>query len=559
MDLLILHHLEESFDLLLLGRRGRLRAYSGGQKGERTEKSKFFHRQRGCRDREQVTFLRPSISFRERLRPVRGAKTACDKKLNRYPLPMAGPGMFQSQNLSLQQVLAPQLQQSLLILQAPLLELRNLVQQEMETNPVLEELAEPTEEERQVSESEPAEDNFKEEFDQLAKLDDEWRDYMAQSSSYSSRSHEDEEKRQFFFDSIATQETLQQHLVGQLNQTALSGDDRKTAELIIGNIDDNGFLQTTPEEMAMNTGIPQEDFELMLTLVQSFYPPGVGARDLRECLLIQLKRGGREKSLEYRVVSDHMTDLGKRRFPEIARRMGITVEQVQKAANNIAQLDPRPGQIFAEAPQNYVLPDVTVEKIQGQYQVILNGEQIPHLRISNTYKDIMSQDGSNGEVKDYIRDKIRSGKFLIKSIHQRQQTISNIAHQIVARQKEFLEQGSAHLKPMTMVQIADAVGVHETTVSRAISGKYISTPQGVFEMKYFFTPGYQTSSGVSMSNTSVKEAILDLVKGEAGSAPLSDKEIVEILGQRGIPIARRTVAKYRTELNILPSNMRRKY
>ena len=167
--------------------------------------------------------------------------------------------------------------------------------------------------------------------------------------------------------------------------------------------------------------------------------------------------------------------------------------------------------------------------------------------------------GATGEVKDYIRDKIRSGKFLIKSIHQRQQTISNIAHQIVARQKEFLEQGSAHLKPMTMVQIADAVGVHETTVSRAISGKYISTPQGVFEMKYFFTPGYQTSSGDSMSNTSVKEAILDLVKDESGSAPLSDKEIVEILGQRGIPIARRTVAKYRTELNILPSNMRRKY
>jgi RNA polymerase sigma-54 factor len=472
---------------------------------------------------------------------------------------MAGPGMFQSQNLSLQQVLAPQLQQSLLILQAPLLELRNLVQQEMETNPVLEELAEPTDEERQVSESEPAEDNFKEEFDQLAKLDDEWRDYMAQSNSYSGRSQEDEEKRQFFFDSIATQETLQQHLVGQLNQTALSGDDRKTAELIIGNIDDNGFLQTTPEEMAMNTGIPQEDFELMLTLIQSFYPPGVGARDLRECLLIQLKRSGRETSLEYRIVSEHMTDLGKRRFPEIARRMGIGVEQVQKAANSIAQLDPRPGQIFAEAPQNYVLPDVTVEKIQGQYQIILNGEQIPHLRISNTYKDIMSQDGSNGEVKDYIRDKIRSGKFLIKSIHQRQQTISNIAHQIVSRQKEFLEHGSAHLKPMTMVQIADAVGVHETTVSRAISGKYISTPQGVFEMKYFFTPGYQTSSGVSMSNTSVKEAIMDLVKSEAGGTPLSDKEIVEILGQRGIPIARRTVAKYRTELNILPSNMRRKY
>ncbi len=429
---------------------------------------------------------------------------------------MAGPGMHQTQNLSLQQVLAPQLQQSLLILQAPLLELRNLVQQEMETNPVLEELPDaPNPDAPAESETPPADDNFKEEFDKLAKLDEEWRDYMAQSSSYSGRSQEAEEKRQFFFDSIPTQETLQQHLMGQLNQNALDADDRN--------------------------------------------PPGVGARDLRECLLIQLKREGRQSSLEYKIVADHMQDLGKRRFPEIARRIGISVEQVQKCANNIAQLDPRPGAIFAEAPQNYVLPDVTVEKINGTYQVILNGEQIPHLRISNTYKDIMAQDGNGNEVKDYIRDKIRSGKFLIKSIHQRQQTISNIAHEIVKRQRDFFDKGSAFLKPMTMVQIADAVGVHETTVSRAISGKYMSTSQGVFEMKYFFTPGYQTATGESMSNTSVKEAILDLVKNEEGNAPLSDKEIVEILSKRGIPIARRTVAKYRTELNILPSNMRRRY
>src|SRR5438309_1510525 len=472
---------------------------------------------------------------------------------------MAGPGMHQSQNLSLHQVLAPQLQQSLLILQAPLLELRNLVQQEMETNPVLEELPnEPDADERSDADT-AADEKFKEEFDQLAKLDEEWRDYMAQSSSYSGRSQEAEEKRQFFFDSIATTETLQQHLMSQLNQQVLNANDRKTAELIIGNIDDNGFLQTTPEEMALNTGIAQDDFEHMLTLIQSFYPPGVGARDLRECLMIQLKREGRQNSLEYRVIQDHMADLGKRRFPEIARRMGVNVEQVQKAANSIAQLEPRPGAIFAESPQNYVLPDVTVEKIDGEYQVILNGEQIPHLRISNTYKDIMAQDRNGSEVKDYIRDKIRSGKFLIKSIHQRQQTISNIAHEIVKRQLDFFDKGSAFLKPMTMVQIADAVGVHETTVSRAISGKYMSTPQGVFEMKYFFTPGYQTATGESMSNTSVKEAILDLVKNEDGNSPLSDKEIVEILSERGIPIARRTVAKYRTELNILPSNMRRRY
>ncbi len=467
--------------------------------------------------------------------------------------------MHQSQNLSLQQVLAPQLQQSLLILQAPLLELRNLVQQEMETNPVLEELQTEVGSETADDTKSTADDSFKEEFDQLAKLDDEWRDYMAQSGSYSPRSPDEDEKRQFFFDSIATQETLQQHLMGQLNQTALDTDDRKTAEVIIGNIDDSGFLQSTPEDMSMNTGIPQEEFENMLILVQSFYPPGVGARDLRECLLIQLKREGKHNSLEFRIISEHMQDLGKRRFPEIARKMGLNAEQVQKCANNIAQLDPRPGQIFADLPQNYVLPDVTVEKIDGEYQILLNGEQIPHLRISNTYKDIMSQEGNGDEVKDYIRDKIRSGKFLIKSIHQRQQTISNIAHEIVKRQREFLEHGSSQLKPMTMVQIADVVGVHETTVSRAISGKYISTPQGVFEMKYFFTPGYQTSSGEAMSNTSVKEVIEDLVKNENGSAPLSDKEIVEILSQRGIPIARRTVAKYRTELNILPSNMRRKY
>src|SRR5215210_4519046 len=239
---------------------------------------------------------------------------------------MAGPGMHQSQNLSLQQVLAPQLQQSLLILQAPLLELRNLVQQEMETNPVLEELA--TEPNADGTEEPPtpasADEEFKAEFEQLAKLDDEWRDYMAQSGSYSARSQEEEEKRQFFFDSIATQETLQQHLMGQLNQTALNADDRKTAEVIIGNIDDSGFLQSSPEDMAMNTGIPQEEFEHMLTLIQSFYPPGVGARDLGECLLIQLKREGKQNSLEYKIVSEHMQDLGKRRFPEIARRMGLS-------------------------------------------------------------------------------------------------------------------------------------------------------------------------------------------------------------------------------------------
>src|SRR5438067_8219802 len=202
---------------------------------------------------------------------------------------------------------------------------------------------------------------------------------MAQSASYSSDgrrgSKEAQDKRQFLFDSIPVQETLQQNLVGQLNQSVLSASDRKAAELIIGNIDDNGFLQSTPEEMSLNSGIPKEDFEKMLALIQSFYPAGVGAHDLRACLLIQLQREGRERSLEYRIVSEHMEDLGRRRFPEIARRMGISVEEVQKAADNIARLNPRPGQVFAAAPQNYVLPDVVVEKVDGDYQISSNNEQ----------------------------------------------------------------------------------------------------------------------------------------------------------------------------------------
>jgi RNA polymerase sigma-54 factor len=468
---------------------------------------------------------------------------------------MAGPGIHQFQNLTMQQVLAPQLQQSLHILQAAALELQNIVQQELQTNPVLEE------ETGTFDSEEGSKDDgeFQEEFERLAKLDEEWRDYMAQNVSYSSRNPEDEERRQFFFDSIASQETLQRHLWEQLNTADVNKSQREAAELIIGNMDDLGFLQASLEEISQNTGHPLGELEEMLTLIQTFHPVGVGARDLRECLVIQLRRLGKERSLEHQIVDEHLDDLGRKRLPELARRLGVSVEQVQKAANFISTLDPRPGQIFTSDPNNYVLPDVSVDKVGEDYTVSLNSDQVPHLRISKTYKDLMTHGANGTEVRDYIREKIRSGKFLIKSIHQRQQTILNIANEIVKRQNEFLENGSAFLKPMTMVQIAEAVGVHETTVSRAISGKYLATPQGVFEMKYFFTPGYQTTAGAALSNTSVKESISDLVRNEDARNPLSDKEIVEILSDRGIPIARRTVAKYRAELNILPSNLRKQY
>ena len=468
---------------------------------------------------------------------------------------MATQGLHQFQNLSMQQVLAPQLQQSLQILQAPTLELRNIVQQELQTNPVLEEEAGAYELEQPSGDD----SEFQEEFERLARLDEEWRDYMAQNVSYASRNQEDEERRQFFFDSLATQETLQQHLLEQLNTAEVTPAQRNAAELIIGSIDDLGFLPISLQDISATSQIPVADLEPMLELIQTFHPVGVGAHDLRECLLVQLRRLGKEDSLEYRIVDGYLEDLGRKKFPEIARRLGVTVDEVQRAANFISTLDPRPGQIFAPDPNNYVLPDVTVEKVGDDYTVTLNGDQIPHLRISKTYKDLMSQGRNAMEVRDYIRDKIRSGKFLIKSIHQRQQTILNIATEIVKRQREFLDHGTAFLKPMTMVQIAEVVGVHETTVSRAISGKYMATPQGVLEMKYFFTPGYETADGVALSNTSVKEAIADLVRHEEARNPLSDKEIVEILSERGIPIARRTVAKYRAELNILPSNLRKQF
>jgi RNA polymerase sigma-54 factor len=222
-------------------------------------------------------------------------------------------------------------------------------------------------------------------------------------------------------------------------------------------------------------------------------------------------------------------------------------------------LEPRPGREFLPDNDRYVSPEVFVVKVGDDYVVTTNNEQIPHLRISNTYKDLMSQGDATSEVKDYIRDKIRAGKFLIKSLQQRQQTILNIGNEIVKRQREFMDKGVSHLKPMTMVQIAEVVGVHETTVSRAVSNKYIQTPQGVYEMKFFFTSGIKTDSGNGVSNTSVKDMVAEMFKGENPQKPLSDQEIVKMLKEKGIVIARRTVAKYRDELNILPSNLRKKY
>ena len=500
-------------------------------------------------------------------------------------------GLFLSQRMSMQQVLAPQLQQSLALLQAPAMELKELVEQELQQNPLLEEVqmedqeqserpsgeadtqiitkaeaADPTEPPADVNfdpatekpSTEPV-DDFQAEFERLTQLDQEWRDHFAETNIPMRATQEDEEKRQFMFDSMTVGTSLQEHLMEQIRVSEVTEEQRPLAEILVGNIDDYGYLKATIEEMSYSTAVPQEKFLEVLKIIQSFHPPGVGASDLRECLLIQMQRLAKQKTLEYKIVHDHMDALGKRRMPEIARGTGEDVVDVQKAIARIGLLEPRPGRAFLPDNDQYVLPEVFVVKQEDEYLVTTNNEQIPHLRISNTYKDLMSQADSSSEVREYIREKIRAGKFLIKSLHQRQETIRKIGIEIVVRQREFMDKGVAFLKPLTMVQVAEVVGVHETTVSRAVSGKYMQTPQGVFEMKYFFTSGISTASGEGMSNRSVKDMIADIFKGEDPNKPLSDQEVVQMLTDKGIAIARRTIAKYRSELNILPSNLRRVY
>lgn len=486
------------------------------------------------------------------------------------------------------------MQQSLAMLQAPTMELKALVEQEMNQNPLLEEVAtaEPeteaeveaaaadkkSDEGESANTPDPAEppadvnfdsttegggdepaDDFAAEFERLAQIDQEWRDHFAQTNLPMRQSAEDEEKRQFMFDSLVASISLQESLLEQVRESDLSAEDRAVAELLVGNIDDHGYLKASVEDLALATGIPPTKIAQLLSKVQTFDPPGVGARNLRECLMLQLERDGEQEALEYRILREHMEALSKNRIPEMARGLDVSLDDVQEAIARIRTLEPRPGRSFLSDTNQYIMPEVFVQRAGDDFVVSTNHDHVPHLRISNTYKDMMATAGNTPEVLNYIREKIRAGKFLIKSLHQRQQTILNIANEIVKRQREFLEKGVAFLKPMTMVQVAEIVGVHETTVSRAVSGKYMQTPQGIFEMKYFFTAGIQTSDGENMSNTSVKDLIADMFRNENVTQPLSDQEIVVRLKAKGIEIARRTVAKYRGELNILPSNLRKVY
>ncbi|MBU0676533.1 MAG: RNA polymerase factor sigma-54 [Verrucomicrobia bacterium] len=476
---------------------------------------------------------------------------------------MAQQFLSQTQEQRLQMVLAPQLRQSLEFLQVPVLELRTLIQQELEKNPTLEET--PSEDENlevEPGSSEP-EDNkeldFSEEFEVLARLDDEWREYFHQVSSAKPYTSDDEARRQFFLDSISQTESLQEHLMGQISLTELGDEDRRLGEMLIGSINDDGYLTSSLEELAESAGYETEHLNDVLQIIKEFDPIGVGARDLSECLLLQMERLGVGDSLAAKIVDQHLDALGNRRHPEIARALGISVEEVEKTAGFIATLEPKPGRLYTSESASYVLAEVLVQKVNGKYLVILNDDQIPHMRISKNYKRLMGDPTTTREVKDYIRDKIHAGAFLIKSINQRQQTIRNISEEIVRVQSGFLDNGISELRPLTMAEVAKVCDIHETTVSRAIANKYMQTPRGTFEMKYFFTPGLKTDDGSSVSNKTIKDTLERLVADEDPKKPLSDQAMVEKLKEKGIQVARRTIAKYREELKILPSHMRKSF
>lgn len=487
-------------------------------------------------------------------------------------MPFPTNSLQQVQKQTQQLVLAPQLRQSLKILQVQALDLRAAIQEELQSNPLLEELPmnTPSLEAEGSPDSPPSSngdsDGSSEPKDQvdrdveiLNQLDDDWRDFYSQNNRNSDFSQDALKRRQHFFDSLVSETSLQEHLMGQADLADCTAGERKSIEYLIGNLDNRGFLASPLSEIALFSGLSPDDLESAWAILKTFEPAGIGAANLNDCLLQQLKQNGKENSTAASIVRDHFDALLRRRIPDIARKLGLDVSEVEAAVEEITTLDPAPGRRFGEDNNRIIVPDVTVEKNGGDWIIVLNNDYIPKLRISNTYKEMIATGRLSRQEKEYIHEKMRSGKFLISSIEQRQQTIEKITREILRVQQDFFEEGVSKLRPLTMTQVADEVGVHETTVSRAIANKYILTPHGIFEFKFFFTPGYQSGNGESVSNKTIKDMIAHLVENESPRKPLSDQKIMGILAERNITIARRTVAKYREAMGILSTSLRRNY
>ncbi len=481
---------------------------------------------------------------------------------------MSSQGFQQVQKQSQSLVLAPQLRNSLKILQAPAVELRTSILEELQANPLLEELAidsisvEEHREEPNANELDQDEEmEFNsEDFSALERMSEDMREHYALENTGQSHTPEDAERREHFMNSLTTSVSLQQHLIEQAELTDCSEQEREALLYLIGSIDDNGFLTETVSNIALTSRIPYSSVNKASETLKSFDPPGIGTKDTQDCLATQLELRGRGDSIAAQILREHFQLLVRRRIPELGRKLGATTEDIQDAIEEIATLEPSPGKRFSPDSNAVIEPDVTAFKDEyGEWQIRLNNDYIPRLRISSTYKDMLAKGNLGQKEKEFMIERMRSGKFLINSIEQRQQTIERITQEILKLQSDFFDVGVSKLRPLTMNTIAQIVGVHETTVSRAIANKYIRTPHGVFPFKYFFTPGYTSGSGESVSNKSIKDMISHIIEEENSAKPYSDQGIVNILTEKKIKIARRTVAKYREELGILPTNLRRRY
>jgi len=458
----------------------------------------------------------------------------------------------------MQQVLAPHLFQSLEILQMPLLDLQQMIKQELSENPTLEATQEQADEQIEIEQGtkDAERDEFDNEFEKLAALGEEWGDNFYENRQMSGGS-DAEEKYQYMMDSLSEATSLHDQLLEQLAMAELNDYEKKIAEIVLGNIDDDGYLQLDVEDLLALPNFPAETLDKILDTVHEFDPPGVGARDLRECLLLQLKRAGKEDSQEYQLVANHLDLLGRHKYDEIARAMGLTGERVKELAEAVAKLDPKPGHSFSESRIEYVTPEIIVERKDGEYVITQNKKPYPRLFISQKYLQMLKDPNTSKEVKTYIREKITKSKQFIQSIDQRMSTIYRIAVEIVRIQRGFFDHGVSKLKPLNMKTVAELLEVHETTVSRATTGKYMQTPRGLLSMKYFFKPGIMTASGEFISNESVKAALGEIVRDEDKNKPYSDAKLVKLLEEQGMKIARRTVAKYRDQQRILPSHLRK--
>lgn len=465
------------------------------------------------------------------------------------------------QRFLLQQKLSPQQVLFSTLLQLPVMALEQKIKAELELNPLLEEemdtemeQEEPTEKEEEQTEYEEKESD--EESDRDEDSDIEWDELVNDDSSYEYMP-KDESKEEIIWPDPAPV-SLAEHLITQLNYHNLSTENQAIGEYIIWNIDEDGYLSISVEAIAENLTMPEEQILKVLRLIQTFEPMGIAARNLRECILIQLREKKEKNTLPIKIIEDYFDDFKNKRYEKLARLAECSLEEVKEAIEIIGKINPKPGEGYIKPNENYIIPDLVVEKVGGEYVVSLNDWNVPRLRINNAYRKMLTtKKGVSGDAQKYIRQKIESARWLINSIQQRKITILRVMKEIVDRQKEFFDKGKGHIKPMILKDIADAIEMDVSTISRVTNGKYVQTDHGVFELKYFFSERMTTADGEQVSTLNIKDKIKEIIENEDPQNPFADDKIVKILSEQKIPIARRTVAKYREQLRIPVARLRR--